>query len=45
MPDKKPEWEPLPDSRPSLPYVLFAAIVGAAIMLLTVVVLDRLLVG
>jgi len=44
MIDKNPEWEPLPDSRPSLPYVLFAAVVGAAIMLLTLVVLNRLLV-
>ena len=44
MPDEKPEWEPLLDSRPSLPYILFAAVIGAAIMLVTWVVLHRLLV-
>ena len=44
MPIKKPELETLPDSRPSLPYVLFAAAVGAAIMLVTWIVLNQLLV-
>ena len=44
MSDKKPEWEPLPDSRPSVPYVLLAAVMGAAVLLGTSIVLHRLLV-
>lgn len=41
MNNKNTEWEPLPDSRPSLPYVLFAAVVAAGVVLVSLVLLSR----
>ena len=43
MIDKKSEWEPLPDSRPTLPYILFAVVVAAAITLAAGIMLNRFL--
>ncbi len=41
MCDKMPEWEPLPDSRPSLPYVLMAVVVATVITVMSYVLLKR----
>jgi hypothetical protein len=41
--DKKPDWEPLPDSRPSLPYVLVAVVVAAAIVIIALALITAVL--
>lgn len=43
MNDEKPDWEPLPDSRPSLAYALFAVAVATGIVFLVAAVLDYIL--
>jgi len=40
MNDEKPDWEPLPDSRPSLAYALFAVAVATGVAFLVAAVLD-----
>ena len=39
----QPEWEPLPDSRPSLPYVLVAVVTAAATAIVALALITAVL--